>query len=491
MATRKPSNPDAVAIHAVAKAANLSSRELMNAIEQWDLGWDATNHMKRLSQEQVEEVARRLNADLSSILTAKPVEAAKPAKKAASKPKAAAGRAKAKVETEAAPPAKAEASPEAPTKGKPAAKSAPKADEDPAPAKAKRASKDDKPAPSKAKAKQPPAKPDAPEAAPRDGAKKAEKEPAQNADATQDDERSQDPTPEQIAEQAKEILGDILDGMGFPHPRITVHVAEDAVRVSLAGRGIAEILGQRNASARTDILEALQLVLQKSLFGNDHRNGPAVAIDVMGFREGREQELRAMAQRMAAYVEKTGNVLRVAAMNFIDRRAVHQSLSEHQAVRTESAGYGTLRSLEVSSAPRSRRANEERHDEPKDDRGNQDASQGQDRNESAQADDRRASDKKGPRKSSRRASDNSDHAASRAAKDASKQSGDPSPQRESKQDDAANEGNAKSEKPPRKKHDGKSSDAKRSGRKPRKPKDDAPATDHPKASSHDPDADQN
>src|SRR5699024_6895565 len=97
------------------------------------------------------------------------------------------------------------------------------------------------------------------------------------------------PSTDEIAARAKEIVANILDGLGFPHPRIRVDVSNDAVRISLAGRGIADILGQRNASARTDVLEALQLVVQKSLFGNDHRHGPAVAIDVMGFRAGREE----------------------------------------------------------------------------------------------------------------------------------------------------------------------------------------------------------
>src|SRR5690625_6476101 len=77
----------------------------MDAIQEWDLGWDATNHMKRLSQEQIEEVARRLNADLSSILSAKP------AKKAPAKPK------------DAKPVAKAAATDEAAAKNKAPAKS--------------------------------------------------------------------------------------------------------------------------------------------------------------------------------------------------------------------------------------------------------------------------------------------------------------------------------------------------------------------------------
>lgn len=465
MATRKPSNPDAVAIHAVAKAANLSSRELMDAIAQWDLGWDATNHMKRLSPEQIEEVERRLTVDLSSILPSKGADK-KPAEPAASKaasekkPRAAskqkaADKADTPPPSKQAPPAK-DATPQASAKD---ASSKAKTDK-PAKDAPNAAAKDAQEKPSAAKGKDAPAPKDAKgddQAAPRDAA----------------------PSAEEIAERAKEVLSNILDGMGFPHPRIRVDVSSDAVRISLAGRGTADILGQRNASARTDILEALQLVVQKALFGNDHRNGPSVAIDVMGFREGREQELRAMAERMAEYVSKTGNVLRVAAMNFIDRRAVHQGLSELDDIRTESTGYGASRALEVSKDARAKRSKDDRKDERSDDRNDapketrnkdrNDAPRGKKPHDARDDDAQPTDDKKGGRGRGKRAQENADEAKASAEK--------PAPKSAKNEDSRSKKGKGKQKDEEKPASDAKADNAgepsgerKKSSRAPRKPK---------------------
>lgn len=418
MATRKPSNPNAVAIHAVAKAANLSSRELMDTIEQWDLGWDATNHMKRLSPEQIQEVEKRLEVKVLDTLqeqAAKAAAAKKRKPKAASakprKPAVKADEGKKSDEKASDKPAKkaakADGKPaekDVKAEGKPANKSAKPKTTKKSDAKKTADKAVDKPADDKKSPKSDEKK---------SAAKKADKTPAKKSAKTdekqarapkdkkpgREDVREQEPeaaklSPEEISDRARTILADILDGMGFPHPRISVDVGPNAVRISLTGRGIADIIGQRNASANVDVIEALQLVVQKSLFGNEHRHGPAVAIDVMGFREGRQQELRAMANRMAEYVARTGNVLRVAGMNFIDRRAVHQGLYDNENARTESVGYGAMRSLEVSKGERDARRNEGRDEQSSsDDKTTDDAPAKKPRGRKAPK--KNASDKKG------------------------------------------------------------------------------------------------
>ena len=157
--------------------------------------------------------------------------------------------------------------------------------------------------------------------------------------------------------------------MGFVHPRVSVREGDRRLEINIAGRGVEELLARRNASASTEIIESLQFLLQKALFGADHRNGPTVVIDVLNFRQQRMEELRAAAERVAAFVRSTGKVVRLGAMNSIDRRAFHQVVSEDRELRTESIGYGPLRRLEISkNAPRrereDRRPREDREDAP-------------------------------------------------------------------------------------------------------------------------------
>lgn len=350
MATRKSSSTFSQAIHAVAKAADLSSRELIDQINAWELGWDAGSHMKKLSEEQIQEVEKRLKLQLLEKLkgSSQKRESKKTAPKAApklDKPAAKTTTSKDKAEGKTK---KNEPQKSVKTSSESVAEPDTQTDDSSAPTPAQETKTD------KSKT--------SPKEDKRHHDKKREQEPSQ-ADA-----QAPALTEDDIVDRIKTTLPQWLSPMGFEHTRISVSFSQNAIQVDLAGRGVGDILGQRNASARTDILEALQLLLQKAVFGAAHRQNPSIVIDVLGFREGRAQELNALAQRLAAYVQKTGKVLRVSAMNFIDRRAVHQSLSDMPEVGTESVGYGTKRALEISKAqPRKNHKDQESSSRSRDD----------------------------------------------------------------------------------------------------------------------------
>ena len=61
-------------------------------------------------------------------------------------------------------------------------------------------------------------------------------------------------------------------------------------------------------------------------------------IDVQGYRERRERQLRQMALRMADQVSKTGRKISLEPMTATERRIIHLALRDNPQITTESIG---------------------------------------------------------------------------------------------------------------------------------------------------------
>ena len=63
-----------------------------------------------------------------------------------------------------------------------------------------------------------------------------------------------------------------------------------------------------------------------------------LVIDVQGYRERRERQLRQMATRMAEQVAKTGRRISLEPMSATERRIIHLALRDNSQIMTESIG---------------------------------------------------------------------------------------------------------------------------------------------------------
>ena len=78
----------------------------------------------------------------------------------------------------------------------------------------------------------------------------------------------------------------------------------------------------------------------------------AANVDVEGYKRRREQSLVEMAQRVAAEVRETGDVITLEPMRPAERRIIHIALSEEPGVITESVGEGNERQVEIMPGER-------------------------------------------------------------------------------------------------------------------------------------------
>ena len=75
-------------------------------------------------------------------------------------------------------------------------------------------------------------------------------------------------------------------------------------------------------------------------------------LDVAGYRDKRESDLTALAQRIGAKVRKTGRSFAMEPMNPYERRIIHSAIGKMEGVRSESKGEGRDRRVVIySTAP--------------------------------------------------------------------------------------------------------------------------------------------
>ena len=110
--------------------------------------------------------------------------------------------------------------------------------------------------------------------------------------------------------------------------------------INLSGEG-GEVLLQR----RGEGLRALQQIVDSAFRrGEDGR----VQIDCMGFRKGKDAELRQMARLLAEKVKATGIDQDIGPLNPYERRIVHLAVAEDSSVATESIGDAFMKKVIIS-----------------------------------------------------------------------------------------------------------------------------------------------
>jgi spoIIIJ-associated protein len=122
----------------------------------------------------------------------------------------------------------------------------------------------------------------------------------------------------------------------------TLEETPDNVRVNLTGDG-ADALLKRKGEA----LDALQVVVNTA-FRRDARGDRHYVVDALGFRKGKDDELRQMARVLMDRVRQNGTPQEVGPLNPYARRIVHLTVAEDDALETDSVGDAFLKSVVIS-----------------------------------------------------------------------------------------------------------------------------------------------
>lgn len=138
------------------------------------------------------------------------------------------------------------------------------------------------------------------------------------------------------------FIHDVLGAMGL---QLTADQEEttDHVRINLSGDG-AEVLLKRKG----EVLDALQVIVNTA-FRRDARGDRHYVIDALGYRRGKDAELRQMAKFLIDKVKLNGMPQEIGPLNPYARRIVHLAVSEDDAVTSESVGDAFLKTVVISA----------------------------------------------------------------------------------------------------------------------------------------------
>lgn len=138
--------------------------------------------------------------------------------------------------------------------------------------------------------------------------------------------------------QAQSILEELLAAMGVEATVTAQDEEPPTLAIDTAEPG--NLIGPRG-----DGIRSLQHLLRVVLVHQGYEL--PVVVDVDGYRERKETQLKELAQRKAEQVRTTGRLAVLAPMSSYERRVVHVTLRDEDGIITESLGEGLNRRVMI------------------------------------------------------------------------------------------------------------------------------------------------
>ena len=142
---------------------------------------------------------------------------------------------------------------------------------------------------------------------------------------------------------AVDYLKDVIEKMGVQDVSFSAVQKGEATIIRLNGEKMGALIGRRGETMES--LSYLASLVANRLEGDYIKLG----LDVAGYRDKRESDLTALAQRIGAKVRKTGRSFAMEPMNPYERRIIHSAIGKMEGVRSESKGEGRDRRVVIYS----------------------------------------------------------------------------------------------------------------------------------------------
>ncbi len=146
-----------------------------------------------------------------------------------------------------------------------------------------------------------------------------------------------------LHEEIAGFVRDVVAAMGID-VTVTSQASDDGVRVDIDGEQ-GELLVRRKGEA-LDALQHLVNSIWRDQTGRDGR----IVVDCLGFRKGKDAELRQMARFLIEKAKTTRQAQEIGPLNSYARRLVHMEVSLDPDVTSESQGDGMVKTVII--APR-------------------------------------------------------------------------------------------------------------------------------------------
>jgi spoIIIJ-associated protein len=140
-----------------------------------------------------------------------------------------------------------------------------------------------------------------------------------------------------LAVRTRQVLQEILRLLHIENAQVEIRNVQEQqghhiVQAEIHGQDLDILIGRR-----AETLQALQYLVSL-IVGKEIEDWVHVVLDVEGYRQRREQQLRRLAARVAEQAIRTGRRQVLEPMPAAERRIIHLALRDHPDVTTQSIG---------------------------------------------------------------------------------------------------------------------------------------------------------
>jgi spoIIIJ-associated protein len=145
-----------------------------------------------------------------------------------------------------------------------------------------------------------------------------------------DDRPAADPA--EVGAAAVSFLEGLVEAFGL-EGTVSLHDVDGEMEVRVDGGELGLLVGPRGTTLLA-VQDITRVASQRRLGDHDTR----LRVDVAGYREKRREALGRFAQKIAAEVAASGEEHALEPMPSADRKVIHDTLADHEAVVTRSEG---------------------------------------------------------------------------------------------------------------------------------------------------------
>ncbi len=172
------------------------------------------------------------------------------------------------------------------------------------------------------------------------GQTKRPKQPANRAKQSKSKE-SKGSTLEEQGEAAKDFLGGLLKALKLPG-NVSTRLKENLVIAEVEGDQTEVLVGPRGSG-----IEALHTI-SKSVIKRKTAGGARLRLDIAGYASRRREALAIYATGLVEQVTAEGGELMLEPMNAADRKVIHDTVAQHENVRSFSEGQAPQRYVVIA-----------------------------------------------------------------------------------------------------------------------------------------------
>jgi spoIIIJ-associated protein len=149
--------------------------------------------------------------------------------------------------------------------------------------------------------------------------------------------KAEHPDSDPVLDTTESIVSKLIFHLGMK-AQVSAHYDESStddrrtIQVDIRGDNLSALIGRH-----AETLTALQHIASL-MVGKQTQQWVQLVVDVEGYRERRDKQVRQLALRMVDQVIKTGRKATLEPMTASERRVIHIELRGHPAVTTESTG---------------------------------------------------------------------------------------------------------------------------------------------------------